>query len=186
MKKIKWNAAKIKGFSMAEMVIALIIIAVIALIAVPKFLSNKDFSRIELSVAQLFSMFELASNEALNRSKTIYVHFLPVNETEGCFVVNDSSDELDSSYCAKSELNQSNFLKYKDMYVEVLLPGTGQLSPLFYFSGATGLPSSDGGVYFYAYDVSESSGVSMRRHQGIVGCTDTHVVIAGWPLCSLF
>ncbi|MGL5336882.1 MAG: pilus assembly FimT family protein [Enterovibrio sp.] len=193
LKKMIRDESYIKGFSMVELLIVLIIISVLSFIAIPKFLSNKETLRIESSVLQLLSMLQLASNEALNNSKDMYVHYLTDNDddglVDGCIVINDSKTPLDPSYCStKGELNQSKFFRFKrvGVYVRIALPPpTNPFSPMFNFSAATGLPSKYGGIYFYAYVSSESSGIDIRTHQGLQGCSDTTSMITGWPICGL-
>ncbi|MGL5250191.1 MAG: pilus assembly FimT family protein [Enterovibrio sp.] len=181
LKRIKPDAAKIKGFSMLELSIVLFVLALLSFVAVPKFLANQANALVESSVVQLFSMLDLAANESLRKSKSLYVHYLPqTNGIGNCIVVTENSSEP-ISLCSKSDLNQANFFKFNG--IELLSPNPTTPRSLFYFSGATGLPSQDVSLYFGANKTDTvGSGIFIRRYKGLQGCSDT--VITGWPKCK--
>ena len=74
------------GFTMAELMIVIVIIAILSAIAVPSIINWLPNYRLKSATRDLFSNFQKAKMEAIKRNVTIVLDFVPANNKYEMFV----------------------------------------------------------------------------------------------------
>jgi type IV fimbrial biogenesis protein FimT len=84
-----------KGFTMAEVVVTLSILALMATIAIPSFISWLPRHRLQTSVRQIYDDLNLAKMEAVKRNTDVFVQFSRANETYSVILDSNNSGAVD-------------------------------------------------------------------------------------------
>jgi type IV fimbrial biogenesis protein FimT len=84
-----------KGFTMAEVVVTLAILGIMATIAVPSFMSWLPKHRLQTSVRQIYDDLNLAKMEAVRRNTNVFVQFSRVNERYSVILDSNNSGAVD-------------------------------------------------------------------------------------------
>ena len=85
-----------KGFTMAEVLVTISILAIMAAISVPTFISWLPTHRLQTSARQIYDDLNLAKMEAVKRNTDVCVVFYPATEKYTVFVDKDGSGNLNS------------------------------------------------------------------------------------------
>jgi type IV fimbrial biogenesis protein FimT len=84
-----------KGFTLAEVVVTLAILGIMATIAIPSFMSWLPKHRLQTSVRQIYDDLNLAKMEAVKRNTDVFIQFSPTNETYSVILDSNNSGALD-------------------------------------------------------------------------------------------
>ncbi|EEY71697.1 hypothetical protein VHA_003558 [Grimontia hollisae CIP 101886] len=157
------------------------VLAVITAVAVPTYISSHKAAVVESKASQLLSVLEVGQSESLRRHRNIYVHYVPVTETDnGCIGLSEKSD-VETFSCSDSEGLQKIILE-KGAKVNIQEPALTDPAKLFYFSPLSGMPSNDKTVKLaHGEETGKESGIMIRRYMGLKGCSNT--TVTGWESC---
>jgi prepilin-type N-terminal cleavage/methylation domain-containing protein len=83
-----------KGFTMAEVVVTIAILGIMATIAIPSFISWLPRHKLQTSVRQIYDDLNLAKMEAVRRNTDVFIKFYPDTETYSVILDSDNSGTL--------------------------------------------------------------------------------------------
>ncbi len=170
------------GFTLLEIVIILLVIAVLSAVAVPSYIKMQHITITKKAVLELVNMLELGQSEALKRRKTINVHYVPVSEdADGCIGLSENA--LVDFKCDESLQNLPKIhLTLEDVFF-ISTPTETEKSYLFKFESLSGMPSLNKTILVSLdSDDSKISGVEIRRYTGIKGCSNKGIL--DWERCE--
>lgn len=164
------------------MITTVTVLAVVTAVAVPAYVSSHKAAVVESKTSQLLSVLEVGQSESLRRHRNIYVHYVPVTETDnGCIGLSEKSDVATFS-CSDSEGLQKVILE-KGAKVNIQEPALTDPAKLFYFSPLSGMPSTNKTLKLaHGEETGKESGILIRQYSGLKGCSNT--IVTGWESCS--
>ncbi len=148
-----------KGFTLAEVAVTLSILAIMAAIAVPSFISYLPKHRLQASARQIYDDLNLAKMEAVKRNADVFVKFYPATEKYTVYLDSDNSGTLNAGDTAlKSNVTLEN---------RVNMSGTNFTNATIGFNNS-GMISDAANAGCYV-EVTNPTGIRMRIQVIITG-----------------
>jgi prepilin-type N-terminal cleavage/methylation domain-containing protein len=84
------NVKDNQGFTIIELMVAIVIVGISLALAVPSFVSWRNGTKIDGEARKILSVFQSARNEAIERGRPVYVRFTPASGEYIVFVNRDN------------------------------------------------------------------------------------------------
>lgn len=163
------------GFVIAELLIALVIIAILALIAAPSYRTLVTQQRLTAAAESLYSDLQLARSEAIRKQSTVYVAVQ--TGTNWCYGLSDSAN-CDCTVSNSCQLNGAERVVRSTSHPNVSIAVTGLTGNAVSFEGVHGTTGVTGQVDFTSASMTLSTAI---RSMGHVRVCSSH--IGGYSPC---
>lgn len=161
-----------KGFTLIELVIAIFIVLILAIIGIPSLTHFLESSKLR-SVSGLYAQnLRYAKSEAVKLNQSITVVFQA--GTNWCYGITKNST-CDCTVIASCELGSFNYQQYPHTSLSLV----GIATNAIVFTGVRGLTNVSNGSAIFSL-ASKNIKVSCGRIGNIRNCSDS---VAGYPSC---
>jgi len=161
-----------RGFSLIELMIISIIVAILAAIATPSFISFMQQYRLTSTMQQFYYNLQYARSEALKRATTVYISFQ--TGSNWCYGINTSSA---CNCTTPSGCNLGTFTPPASQLTTLSLSGIS--SPLT-FEGSRGAANGTGTISLTVTGGTLSMGIDVGTLGNVLLCSNT---LTGYPVC---
>lgn len=163
-----------KGFSLVEVIVAVTLIAVLTIIAVPSLRNYIQRNRLVGTGQQLYYMMQLARSEAVKRNTNVFVSLVP--GSNWCYGINTGAT------CNCSVANSCNLGRTTaPNSVNLTLSTSGLTSNSVRFEPNHGAASSSGSATFTTSDGSTAISVKIGLLGSLTLCSGQ---LTGYQACS--
>ncbi len=129
------------GFTLMELMITLVVMAILAAIALPSFQSIIENRRLAGAADNLFSDLQFARSEAIKQNQTVQFQF---NTGNWCYGIDDDGANCDCTNPASCTVNTAQKVVSGSTYKNVALSVTGFTGTTINFDSRRGIPSDNG------------------------------------------
>jgi len=165
------------GFILSELLIALVIVAILALIAAPSFQTLIQENRAASAAESFYSDMELARSQALRLQSTVYVSIQ--TGTDWCYGLSDSGATCDCNTANSCQFNGAEKVVKSTDYPGVSIAiARGFNNDAVSFDGVRGITGQAGQVDFTAGNATMSTAVGAMGD--IKACSST---VGGYSPC---
>lgn len=168
-----------RGFTLIEMLISLIVLAVLLSTAIPSFSGLNEKLKMQRLAGELQAFFMQAKSEAVLRNQHVYLHFIQDGELdsgEWALIISDSLTIPQNRNVAKK-----NTLMYLDgspfKGVSIHLP-----TLVLRFDGVNGKPNQNGNIAF-SIGAKKSLVFKFHTRSRYRVCGDDEGELYGFPSC---
>ena len=171
-KEAPYSSKIVCGFMLIELLVALAIIIILAVMTVPSLRSTLMDARIKAAADIFTQQIQVARSEAVERQQNVYLVLTP--GSNWCSAINANS----SCTCSPTNTCSINFINYADYLGVSLLAPVGFSGGSIYFDSTRGLPNQAAQVSFQ--DNSKTITVSVNALGQISVCSTN---VTGYPSC---
>lgn len=163
------------GFTLTELLVSIMIIAVLATVAIPSFTSHLAANRLKGAANQLYTDLHLAKTESVKRNANIF--FRAASGTTWSYGIGTTNAcSCTGSACTSCDLKTATSSDFSDISVSASTFGSG-----ISFSSIQARPSAGGSLTF-----QNSDGLQLRVVLNLVGrpriCGPSGATL-GYPSC---
>lgn len=167
-------AKQCQGLTLLESLIALGIVAVILVAAVPTFTSLYQEYHLTTTVEHLHHVLQLARSTAIQNNQSVYVVFQTGDNW--CYGINAGAT------CSCNVANSCTLGSYSRPRLQDLsLTTTGLTSNTFTFEGTHGASNVSSTITFTIYNQSKAAGLMIKPLGSMQICSSS---ISGYPACT--
>lgn len=162
-----------QGLNLIELIVALAIVIILTLAAVPSFISLFQEYHLSTTTENLYYVLQYARSQAIETNQTVYVNFHTGDSW--CYGVNAGST------CNCTVANNCGLGTYSAPQSQVLtLSLSGIMGNNISFEGSHGATYSTSTVTFTLYGGTNAIGIDISQLGNMQMCSST---ISGYPAC---
>ena len=162
-----------RGLTLVELLVVIAITGIIAVIAIPSYLSLTQNNRIIGTTQQLYYALQLAKSEAIKRNATVYFSY--TTGANWCYGANTGSA------CNCSTVSNCNLGGMTAPNTQVTLSATGSTGSNFSFEGTHGATYGARTLTFTLTGGTVAMTVKIGSQGNLSVCSDT---LTGYSTCS--
>jgi Tfp pilus assembly protein FimT len=163
----------LKGITLFEVLVMLVVVGILAIVAVPSFVTLINRYRISSTAQNLYYALQEARSEAVKRNANVYLAFNP--GSTWCYGINAGAT-CDCTTAGSCGIGTKSYLSAN----QITLSATGYSNNYVYFEGTHGAAQNSGSITLTLYGQSSYIKISISALGNLSMCSSG---ISGFTAC---